>query len=376
MKKVALITILDNVNFGTILQAYALARKIEEAGFLIEFINYWRPNSSIRKRLKKEVYDEKLSLVTILIRVLSILLIEPLIKYRLRSFLTKRFAFTRRYSSFEALRENPPQADLYLTGSDQVWNSSYNDGVDQAFFLNFTKKRKCSYAASVGIDAFPSSQVQEVCCLLRSYSEISVREILTYDYLKRLGVSHLSYDLDPTFLLDKEEWKNVIGYQQDDRKGRIKYLLVYSVEEENNGQIFETARAIARLRGLKIYAVIGRYSLSLRKFGCDRVYSCASPACFLRLMLDADFVVASSFHGTAFSLNFNKDFVSILPDRFSVRQRSLEVLFPSISERIRGLESFDVKTLQPLDYADINLRLAHLRATSRVRLKEVLSNDQ
>ena len=76
MKKVALITILDNVNFGTILQAYALARKIEEAGFLIEFINYWRPNSSIRKRLKKEVYDEKLSLVTILIRVLSILLIE------------------------------------------------------------------------------------------------------------------------------------------------------------------------------------------------------------------------------------------------------------------------------------------------------------
>ena len=151
-------------------------------------------------------------------------------------------------------------------------------------------------------------------------------------------------------------------------------LLVYSVEEKNNPRIFEAARAIAKQRGLRLYAVIGGDPFKLRKFGCDRIFSFASVPCFLRLMIGADFVVASSFHGTVFSLNFNKEFVSILPDRFSVRQRSLEVLFPSIAGRVKGLDPFDPAALSPLDYGEINRRLGELRASSEARLKEILTD--
>ena len=369
--KIALITILDNINFGTILQAYALARRIEERGCEVEFIDYWRPNSGTWQQVWGILRNKKRGPLGRFVYAVSALLLVPPIKCRLRSFLTRRFAFTRRYRSIGELRRRPPVADLYLTGSDQVWNSSYNNGIDPAFFLDFTSARKCSYAASLGMDAFPAGQEAEALRLLQEYSEVSVRESLTCDYLRGLGVAHLSCDLDPTLLLGPQEWKQAVGHTGK-RESSVPYLLVYSVEEKNNACIFEAARAIARQRGLRLYAVIGGDPFKLRKFGCDKIFSFASVPCFLRLMIDADFVVASSFHGTVFSLNFNKEFVSILPDRFSVRQRSLEILFPSIAGRVKSLDPFDPAALSPLDYGEINRRLGELRALSEARLSEML----
>ena len=281
--KVALITILDNINFGTILQAYALAKRIEDRGCSVEFVDYWRPNSGTWRQVWGILRNKKRGPLGRLIYAVSALLLVPPIKRRLRSFLTRRFAFTRRYNSIEELRRRPPVADLYLTGSDQVWNSSYNDGIDLAFFLDFTSGRKCSYAASVGMDVFPAEQESEVLRLLRAYSEVSVRESLTCDYLRSLGVSRPSYDLDPTLLLSLEEWKQIIAYRSDSKRSREKYLLVYSVEGKNNRRIFEVAHAIAQKRGLKIYTVIpGYYSFSFRRLGCDRIYSLATFKCWMR----------------------------------------------------------------------------------------------
>lgn len=124
--KVGLITILDNINFGTILQAYALANKIESFGHKVCFINYWRPNSSIRCQIRGILNDKKRSLVRRVVYAVSALFLVPFIKLRLRSFLTSRFRFTRKYRSIESLRKHPPQADIYMTGSDQVWNSRFN----------------------------------------------------------------------------------------------------------------------------------------------------------------------------------------------------------------------------------------------------------
>ena len=385
--KVGIITIHNSPNYGACLQSYALYRYIVNQGIDCELIDLKRPVhvGYVESPDFKPYYTPKTSII---VKIKSIVkrIIKPQTiskestnSKRIKNFdeFNKSIKLSTPYYSIDSLYSNPPQYDIYISGSDQLWNPEQPFPIEP-YFLTFVRNssaKKISYASSIGISSLDSSQIKDFSRWLSSYDAISVREPDAAKILQPHLKQKIEIVADPTFLLDKEDWKNVIGYQQDERKDRIKYLLVYSVEEENNGKIFETAHAIARLRGLKIYAVIGRYSLSLRKFACDRVYSCASPACFLRLMLDADFVVASSFHGTAFSLNFNKDFVSILPDRFSVRQRSLEVLFPSISERIRGLESFDVKTLQPLDYADINLRLAHLRAASQVRLKEILCND-
>ena len=93
-------------------------------------------SGGILNEIKKEV------LVRRVVYAVSALFLVPFIKLRLGSFLTARFRFTRKYRSIESLRKHPPQADIYMTGSDQVWNSRYNNGVDRAFFLDFTESPK------------------------------------------------------------------------------------------------------------------------------------------------------------------------------------------------------------------------------------------
>lgn len=155
----------------------------------------------------------KRSLVRRVVYAVSALFLVPFIKLRLRSFLTARFRFTRKYRSIESLRKHPPQADIYMTGSDQVWNSRYNNGVDRAFFLDFTESPKISYAASMGIDNFPPDEVTEVVSLLKRYRSISVRENQTVRYMLDLGLSFVTQDLDPTLLLTAEDWKRLFDIE-------------------------------------------------------------------------------------------------------------------------------------------------------------------
>ncbi len=366
--KVGLITILDNINFGTILQAYALANKIESFGHKVCFINYWRPNSSIRCQIRGILNDKKRSLVRRVVYAVSALFLVPFIKLRLRSFLTARFRFTRKYRSIESLRKHPPQADIYMTGSDQVWNSRYNNGVDRAFFLDFTESPKISYAASMGIDNFPPDEVTEVVSLLKRYRSISVRENQTVRYMLDLGLSFVTQDLDPTLLLTAEDWKKIIRYRS---KSQPQYLLVYSVEGNNNDFIFQQASIIAREKGLKLYAVTAADPFKLKKYNCDKIYAFAGVEHFVTLLADAAFVVASSFHGTAFSINFNKEFVTVAPRRYNIRLKSLAQQL-EVSHRIITSHEVCICDLQPLDYEFINEKLNICRMVSEDRLRSFL----
>ena len=152
------------------------------------------------------------------------------------------------------------------------------------------------------------------------------------------------------------------------------YLLVYSVERFNNDFIFSQARRIARERGLRMYVVCTTWPVKAKDYGFDKVYAMADVPTFLRLMAGASFVVASSFHGTAFALNFNKDFITISAGKYNIRMESLVRQF-GIAHRIVEAEEVSAASLLPIDYGAINRKLARERETSLEFLRRAIKDN-
>ena len=317
MKKVLLVTIFDNPNFGTYLQALALSLVIERFGAKVEILRYKRDYIFSKSRLRQitPFLDPVRWLRDFLFPNKWIGQIK-----KCHKFIAKYISVGKKYSNFVELEKNPPKADIYLTGSDQVWNITHNKGVDKVFYLAFAPKGtlKYAYGASIGMSEIPEQYKSETKSLLDDYAYITVREKKAVELLKSIGVSAQEV-LDPTFLLSKDEWKKFASPRIIDEP----YLLVYSVESKEQDEIIsKVARVIAKKRNLKIVEI--SYTGPSKEIpNCDGHIYYATPDMFLSAMLYASYVVVSSFHGTAFSINFNKNFVSVCPDRFSSRIDSL-----------------------------------------------------
>jgi len=136
------------------------------------------------------------------------------------------------------------------------------------------------------------------------------------------------------------------------KKKENKYLLIYSVESGRNDFVLQQAKEIANKRNLKLYWVCPTYKFK-RSLGVDKVYNFASIKDFIYLFANADFIIASSFHGTAFAINFNKEFLSVSPGKYNTRVCSLLKLCKLenryISDRIKTNES-----LTSIDYNSVN----------------------
>ena len=366
--KVALITILDNTNFGTYLQALATGKVIQELGYEIEVITYIR-SCMTAKGMSKALFEDRGPLRW-LKRVWEI---SPAIKLRDidLKFLSEYLPMTRKYESYDDLYNAPPVADVYLTGSDQVWNSYYNRGIDKGFFLDFAPKdkKRVAYAASIGMDTIPDDEVGEFVKLLKKYSSISVRETGAKKLLAKYNIAS-TVVLDPTLLLNNNSWYSIAN-KYSSRGGDEPYLLVYSVENKKENKLLERyAHEIAKKRGLKLYQV----SYSSRKKmlkTVDKRFDRATPEMFLSLMINASFVLVSSFHGTAFSVNFNKQFLTVVPGRFNSRVSSLLEII-GLQSRMISDNNFNIENLSDIDYTEVNCKLENERTLSLNYLKSIL----
>ncbi len=317
--KVSIITILDNTNFGTYLQALATVKVTERLGYEAEVVRYTRDSMTGWGQLKYMLRDRG---------VLSVLRngwkIPRTKKLRERDYasLSKHVAVTEEYVGYESLQANPPIADVYLVGSDQVWNSIYNKGIDKSFYLEYAPKgkKRVSYASSIGMDYIPEHEISETKMLLKKFDGITVREKAAKELLAQYEIQS-EVVLDPTLLLDAKEWTSIA--EKYPMHFSEKYLLVYSVELKKQNRLIDYyARKIAKQRNLKIYQVSYSGSAS-RLSSVDKFFGLATPGVFLNLMRNASVVVVSSFHGTAFAINFQKEFLTISANRFNSRVRNL-----------------------------------------------------
>ena len=347
MKKISLITIFDVANFGTFLQALATAVTIQSFGAKVEIVHYERPFKDTTL-LRRNIFIRGIYYFYFWLRGFD----GCLFLYRCRRFVAKHTSITRAYFSFEELKNNPPKADVYLTGSDQVWNTSHNQGLDEAFYLSYAPKgaKKVSYAASIGQNAIPDEYKNRTKKLLSQYDAISVRENSAVQILSELGINATQV-LDPTLLLDKNQWLKYANKRlvKDD------YLLVYSVEpKEFDNKVSEIAKHIANEKNLKIVSV-SNYGKEKHILGCDIYYDFALPQVFLSLMAHASFVVASSFHGTAFAINFNRPFLTVTPSAFSSRIASILALTGLNDRRINDVEDINKDIIDKgIDYEKVN----------------------
>lgn len=371
MKKVSLITILDNTNYGTFLQALATSIVARNLGYEVEIIRYIRPcqtphGSSMR------ILRERGLLRWINRCVLHSRKRTWTLRDRDYEFLQSFVAVTRQYTSFGELQREVPDADIYLTGSDQVWNSVYNDGIDRSFYLDFAPvgKKRIAYAVSIGMDKIPDAERQEMQGLLQKYAHITVREQSAVNLLSSIGIRSQCV-LDPTLLLTRNQWSSTA--KKYPCKFDEPFLLVYSVELKSQNRLIEKyAKEIARKKGLKIYHV--SYSGSRKNPAYpDRHFNYATPDVFLNLMLNASFVVVSSFHGTAFSINFNKQFLTVAPARFSSRVRSL-LEKTGLTPRLVCNDSFPLNSMEDIDYTAVNPIIEAERGKSIAILKSMLEN--
>ena len=371
MKRIALVTIFDNPNFGTYLQTFALSSIIEKLGGTVQIVHYERPHWRYWNSL-----FESFKSVNLLHKISRFCWsIAPYIQKRKeQKFIMNNFSVSRRYNSFEDLKSNPPVADVYLTGSDQVWNSIHNRGIDKVFYLAFAPegKKKCAYAASFGMSEVPQEETEEIKNLLQSYNSISVREFSNVDILNKLGILNVQQVLDPTLLLSKIDWEKMINKK---RKPKKKYLLVYSVESKKQDYIIsEISKKIAHEMDLKIYGVY--YSGFKYKIECcDKNYYYASPIDFLHLIDNASFLVVSSFHGTAFSINMNKEFITVSPRRFNSRIDSLLSLVNLTNRKVSSVEDFNMDILsEKINYNQVNDILSNERMKSLGFIKTNILN--
>lgn len=367
MKKVGITTLYHNtINYGGALQAYALQKKIEELGCECKVIDcYMTANQSKFDRMK----------ALGLKRSVQILTMKAVYKVKMKFNRNMRNGMNARRTLFsEFLQEIPHTSpidikdidtmrnkfDVCVTGSDQVWHPGiWND----AYLLRFARN-KVSYAASVGATELASSQVKELREALKDYSAISVRESGAVQMIQNLTSIKVCEVLDPTLLYNARDWEKLMC-PMDIQKP---YVYMYAID---NHPAFRK-RVYEYCQSRKIQLVTIPFNQSHYKSSdiryTDRALYAVGPKQWLWLIKNAEMVFTDSFHGSAFCLQFRKNFWSFeSPCRKEVAadtKRIFSLLSKfGLQDRIIDFDDFPErdKIKEEIDYNNFDVQLSKLQ---------------
>lgn len=307
--KIALVTIYQVPNYGSVLQAFATQRLLENLGAECDIINYKYPNEWHWKHGAK-----KPNTIRSIVRLLF-----PSKKVKvLNQFRSNYFHFTKRYDSLdELLSEDWSEYDAFVVGSDQVWNARFLMG-DNVFMLSFVPegKPRLSIASSFALKSLPFFYRDKYLQELSKFTFLSVRERNGVDIInKELGISkNVDVILDPTLLLSKSDWLRTIPRSEFKKKRPYILFYMWTYAFEPRPYIFQVVKHYQQKLNCDVIALEG-YAKPGRTYGIImQNYSSSNISEFLDIFENADLVVTSSFHGTAFALNFGIPLISVVPN--------------------------------------------------------------
>lgn len=343
--KISIITLQNVSNYGSVLQAYATQTYFQSIGYDVELVNYWRKNmvdSNIanalveNEDLKLKKYWGKSYILKFIIKKLMIMKIRKRAK-PFRNFVQNNIITTKMvYTSFEQLLNNPPIADVYCVGSDQVWNSDWNEGLELAFYLGFVPKgkKKIAFSSSFGVEELSQREKGYVKQYLNDFDLITVRESSAVDLLNSINIIGAKWILDPTLIITKKQWESLVDKNMEKKE---KYILVYQLND--NTFFDEAVKEAEKLTSSKVIRLEYRKT---KKYGKHVVNPSVSE--WITYFYNADYVITDSFHATAFSINFEKQFINILPPKFETRIISVLKLFGLSNRKINTIEKVAVLT--------------------------------
>lgn len=368
--KISVITRHAPSNYGSLLQAAATQKILEKAGHDVQIIDYVRKDETGIRGVLVQLDKKKNWNRNLLKKLIYILLRYPSEKYaelRFSSMRRKYLNLTKRYATAKELEKyaSEEKERIYVTGSDQVWGGIADKSHDPAYFLCFVPEsaKKTAYAASFGKTEFTPGLLAEYKKYLSHYNHITVREASAVKILDEMEIPCLGQVFDPTLLLAPEEW----SMMAPSPAAKKPYVLVYQIH--NNPRLNSYAKMFAKKVGLPLFRVSP--SLHQIKRGGRFIYL-PQPGKFIALFRDAGYIITDSFHGTAFAINFNKQFVEVLSDR-KTATRNLSLLeYTGLEDRIiRKNDDFSVIN-RPIDYNTVNEKIRRGRSESLEILKKML----
>ena len=254
--------------------------------------------------------------------------------------------------------------EVYVLGSDQIWNPDITFGLRKAYFGAFSnryKKHVIAYAASLGGSSLDDIYDQEIHSLLSYVDRISVREKAAVPYVSRMAGKEVSAVVDPVFLLDVEEWKKIETLSK-----KRNYVLVYKTEKSE--KLMEYAKRLAAAKNLPVIEL--KYQKGVKPENKQVIVETgAGPAEFLGYIHHADYVVTNSFHAMAFSIIYQKKFLAFEHNTRNARlENALEQC--GLGERMvgKGSEPHDIDAA--IDWTKVKENMKQMREGSILFLKE------
>lgn len=369
--KIYTITCHDAYNHGASLQAFALLRYLTQCSHDVEIIDYkpaYLSNHYKLFRINNPKWEKNLLTKLVYLGIKVPLRIPGLKRKRAFDQFTASYLTVTKsqYRSNEELKNKLPERDVYLCGSDQIWNGLYQNGKDPAFYLDFVPKgkTKASFAASFATEEIAADLIPFVQKRIKRLDGISVREKSGISILNRMGIYNGKQVVDPALLLTRRDW-NEIGKKQF----HDKYILVYDFD--NNQLIKEIAVKISKEKNLKIYSINpGKVNYA------DKYFRYAGPDVFISLVRDAAFIISNSFHAAVFSVLYQKDF-AIVNRRESINTRMRDFLEDLKLESRLVHPCYKMKDLlNPIDYKASELILNGKIAQSKLYLDIVLHSGE
>lgn len=361
--KIGIVTFHRALNYGALLQAFALKQTLNNLGAEAQLIDYRNPiieemyyypcffeRKSPKERIKYLIQGKK----------------ELERRKKFDCFRKKYLNLTESIFYSDNIKSTNEMYDRFIVGSDQVWNYGAHN-FDENFLLYFVhdKKKKYSYAASFGVSKIPEEYAVKYNDLLNDFTMCSVREMQGLEILKQLGIDRRRLDIDPTMLLTKKDWS--LNFNISVPPIKNKYIFTYYFELTDSLRNY--IESIARQTG---YTVVYLGNPLKSPFNCKSfALKTADPEDFIRSIANAELVITNSFHGTALSIIFNKNFyVEMLKKDSKVNGRIENILdLFNLNNRILRDNISDEK----IKWVKINQKMAELRVQSLNYLKEIIN---
>lgn len=340
--KVGIVTYVKADNYGAELQAYAMQYVLNKFGYDAEVIDLEKKTKDLSKSPRNIVRSivNRFKLYGLVRGFQSVYkLINTKIRLKLSQkqnaslaekkhrifidFFDAHIKHSQRYYTYDDMYSAKFEYNAFVAGSDQIWNYMHTDHLD-VFFLMFVQNpqiKKVSYAASLSVPHIPSSLVSKYKQYINHLDSISVRELKGQEILQQLTAKKVECVLDPTLLISKEEWvKNVANpnYIEDNR-----YVVIYTLS--GSTYIYNLAKKIAKELNAEVVNIKDGYLRVKGDDGIKHLYD-VGPREFISLFSKAVYVITDSFHGTAFSINFNIPFTTLVNPVSNMNSRVMSIL--------------------------------------------------
>lgn len=336
--KVGILTFHDAHNYGAVLQAYALKKYIKQLGYDVNVINYH--HETIPDGFPKENNEERW--------------------YEFDKFIKELTDYEESVHTCEEDLEKL-DIDFWICGSDQIWNTEITRGFNKGFFLDFeTNGRKISYAVSMGISSLPKEQEDDFKNSINKLDCISVREETLKQYAEKFTEKEVTKTLDPTLLLESKDYDDLI---LDNKYGE--YVLIYALGPDD--RLTQIAKKVANEKNKKIIELNDNKK---ENYFCQQV-SNAGPKEFLTLIKNAKAIITNSFHGTIFSIIFEREFYTITRLNRNSRMENILDIVEMRDRLIDKIEELD--NVKEQDYEKASKKLKKEKEKSQEFLKKALS---